>query len=189
VLYLASTSPRRRRLLTDAGLVHVCVPPGPEPVGGGGPAERAVQRAEAKAAGARVRGAPGYVLGVDTVVEVDGRELGKPRDRTDAARMLEELAGLEHRVHTAHCVRPHPDDGQRWRLVTSARVRFEPIEAPRLLRFLDSGAWAGKAGAYGIQDADADFARLVDGDWDTVVGLSVAAVTALLDTAIGGRQR
>ncbi len=183
VLYLASTSPRRRRLLREAGLEHVSVPPGPEPEGEGAPIERALLRARAKAIGAQVAGAAGFVLGVDTVVEIDGRELGKPRDRDDAAAMLDALGGREHLVHTAHCVRTHPDDGSRWERVATARVRFDALTAEQRARFLDSDAWRGKAGGYGIQDEAADFAALVGGDFDTVVGLSIAVVAALLEAA------
>src|SRR5690606_27422631 len=118
-------------------------------------------------------------LGVDTVVDLDGEEFGQA-DSPDAARaMLERLAGRDHLVHTGHCL-VRTTDGARFTELTTAAVRFLPLDAAALDRYVASGLWRGKAGAYGIQDADATFARLVRGDLDTVVGLSVRAVRTLL---------
>lgn len=183
-LCLASTSPRRRQLLTAAGIDFVLVEPGPEPAASGPPPELALLRARSKAMHAQVpapRQLP--VLGVDTVVDVDGVELGKPQDRADAAAMLARLSGRVHRVHTAHCLFDVRRGRQRELLVT-AEVRCSNLTAQLLRRYLDSNDWRGKAGAYGIQDASQDFMTLASGDFDTVVGLSIAAVVRLL--AAGG---
>lgn len=183
VLYLASTSPRRCELLNDATIDYVVVAPGPEPLGHGTPLARAQLRARSKALGALVpHGASaGVVLGVDTVVEVDGEELGKPADPAEAAAMLRRLAGREHVVHTAHCVRPHPAT-PTWlsEQVLSARVVFEDLDPDTLDAYLRSEEWIGKAGAYAIQGTAGDFCRVVEGDRNVVIGLSVGAVRDLL---------
>ena len=83
MLYLASTSPRRRYLLTQAGLDYRLIAPGEEIEGVGDPRTRAAQRAASKARGADGVADDGWVLGVDTVVEYDGEELGLGRDRVD----------------------------------------------------------------------------------------------------------
>lgn len=185
-LQLASTSPRRAELLAAAGLRFLLCEPGPEYAAGGDhdhgesgePRALAVVRAARKARLARpaVAGVP--VLGVDTVVDLDGVELGKPRDRDDAAALLRRLLGREHRVHTAHClVRP---GGAVAEEVASASVRCRVPGDGELQRYLDSGQWRGKAGGYGLQDPAQTFLSLASGSFDTVVGLHVAAVRRLL---------
>ena len=188
VLYLASTSPRRCEILNDAAIEYVVVAPGPEPLGHGTPMARAQLRARSKALGALVpQGASaGVVLGVDTVVEVDGEELGKPADLAEAAAMLRRLAGREHVVHTAHCVRPHPAT-PTWlcEQACTARVVFDDLDPAAIEAFLRTEEWIGKAGAYAIQGAAGDFCRVVEGDRNVVIGLSLEAVRDLLR---GGAQ-
>ena len=151
MLYLASSSPRRRQLLEHAGLDYQLVTPGPEPEGIGSPVERARQRARSKARKAVVGGEPGWVLGADTVIVCGVAEFGKPRDRGHARAMLQAMSGTEHEVHTALCVVTHPGGG--W-LEDAARasVRCRVLDPAVLEAYLDSGQWQGKAGAYGIQD-------------------------------------
>jgi len=192
-LLLASTSPRRRQLLAHAGIGFLLVEPGPEyPPGGddldpqevGEPQALALLRARRKALLAQSRGLAVPRLGVDTVVELDGKELGKPRDRTAAEQMQRQLAGRLHRVHTAHVlVAPDASPGAGgWvaEEMCSATVACRVPAEAELRAYLDSGDWVGKAGAYGLQDASQTFLRLVEGEFDTVVGLHVAAVRRLL---------
>ncbi|MFK7743234.1 MAG: nucleoside triphosphate pyrophosphatase [Planctomycetota bacterium] len=194
-LYLASQSPRRRELLTQAGLTFELVAPGAEYDAAGGehrseagePTELAKRRAERKARGAvadAVVGGRGGVpiLAVDTVVDLDGVELGKPVDRGAAERSLRQLMGRSHRVHTAHYMLWRGADGGEGAAyeLASATVRCAQPPAQELERYLDSGAWRGKAGAYGIQDEAQQFLELVDGSFDAVVGLHVAAVRRML---------
>jgi septum formation protein len=183
VLYLASTSPRRARLLEEAGIRYELVAPGPEPRdAGGSPPERAVARAASKAAGAEIRSPTGLVLGVDTVVDLDGAELGKPTDRGDAVAMLRAIAGREHLVHTALCLRTA--DGRRdWRAVDTARVACDELDASAIDAYAASGEWRGKAGGYGLQGSAGRFLSVVAGAADTVVGLPVARLRELLDLA------
>lgn len=184
-LYLASTSPRRVDLLRGAGVAFVCVSPGDEPEGRGVPRDLAVQRATSKGAGALLaEHPPGWVLGVDTVVDLGGRELAKPTDAADARRMLLQLAGTTHEVHTAHALFPHPRDGRAPLLRTAtARVQFAALSFEQVEGYVASGEWQGKAGGYAIQGLAGRFAKVVHGEFDTVVGLSVAAVRELLDLA------
>jgi septum formation protein len=187
-LHLASTSPRRSLLLTQAGIRFALCEPGPEYAGGGGdhdhgetgdPAALAILRAARKALGARAPAGRVPVLGVDTVVDLDGEELGKPSDRAAAASMLARLAGRTHRVHTAHCL-VVPGTAARAEELATAVVACRAPTAAELERYLASGQWRGKAGSYGIQDEAQSFLTLADGSFDTVVGLHVAAVMRLL---------
>ncbi len=181
VLVLASTSPRRRELLLAAGIAFVVGRPGIEPEGSGPPAELALLRARSKAAGATAPSAVAApLLGVDTIVDVDGRDLGQPADREAAAAMLRELAGRMHRVHTAHCLFD-PVTGHAVEELVSAVVVARIPSPGELAAYLDSGEWRGKAGGYGIQDRTQSFLSLAHGSLDTVIGLHVAAVRRLLD--------
>lgn len=194
-LYLASTSPRRKALLAAAGMSFALCEPGPEYLPGGGdehtsvhgePVALACERARRKGLGARPPVANVPVLAVDTVVDLDGVELGKPSDRAHAERMLRQLAGRTHRVHTAHCL-SLPALGLHVEEVSHATVRCGPVVEASLQRYLESAQWRGKAGSYGMQDDAQDFFALVDGAFDTVVGLHVPAVQRLLQ-ALRGRS-
>jgi septum formation protein len=185
VLYLASTSPRRHELLAAAGIPFLAVEPGPEDDRADDPRAAAERRARSKAEGARVEASwpKGFVLGADTVVDLDGRELGKPADAAAAREMLALLSGREHLVHTAHCLRPHPDGpaARREQVVTS-RVRAVRLGAADVDAYIATGEWRDKAGGYGIQGAAGRLFTVVEGDFDTVVGLSLAALRRLLPT-------
>ena len=187
-LYLASTSPRRSQLLAQAGIRFELCAPGPEYEGGGSdhdhgetgdPATLAMVRARRKAWWANAADLELPVLGVDTVVDLDGKELGKPLDRAAAAEMLARLAGRTHRVHTAHCLalRKH---GRSYESLSTAVVECRTPTPAELARYLDGGEWQGKAGSYGLQDGTQSFLTLVSGSFDTVVGLHVIAVRILL---------
>lgn len=193
-LYLASTSPRRSALLQQAGLRFALCEPGAEYAPGAGdehgsmqgdPLALAIERARRKGAGAIVPVPPAPVLAVDTVVDLDGDELGKPRDRDHAEQMLRRLSGRLHRVHTAHYLRCQASARTLERAV-SAVVACGPLDPARLTRYLDSGQWRGKAGSYGVQDQAQDSFQVIDGSHDTVVGLNVQAVRDLL-LALRGR--
>lgn len=188
VLFLASTSPRRAGLLAAAGIPFALCAPGPEYACGGDdhthgevgePRALALARARRKAEGAAPPDPRIPVLGVDTVVDLGGSELGKPRDRADAERLQRALAGRTHEVHTAHVLVLHRDGRSAEELAT-ATVRCRVPEEAELQRYLDSGQWRGKAGAYGIQDEAQTFLAVAAGSYDTVVGLHVAAVQRLL---------
>ncbi len=181
VLVLASTSPRRSALLAAAGIPFVIGVPGPEPEACGPPKQRAVERARSKATLAVApRGVKAPILGVDTVVDLDGAEIPKALDRHHADLLLRRLAGRVHQVHTAHCLVDAASGCFREHLTTST-VSCRPVDEEALRAYLDSGEWRGKAGAYGIQDDAQSFVSLVEGSFDTVVGLSLAAVRHLLN--------
>ncbi|MEY4674541.1 MAG: hypothetical protein RL148_2325 [Planctomycetota bacterium] len=179
-LLLASTSPRRSRLLNEAGIRFALVEPGPEPMGCGTPVQLALFRAREKAVGARfAAGESVPVLGVDTVVDLGGTEFGKAGTREAAESMLRQLSGRVHHVHTGHCLHV-PATGTTVEEVVTAEVVFTTPTEVQLEAWLASGLWRGKAGAYGIQDPLAAFASLHRGPLDAVVGMHVDAVLRLL---------
>jgi septum formation protein len=172
-LILASSSPRRRQLLTDWGYRFEVVPPhesaesGPDP---GESAPRLVARlAEQKARDVALRVERGVVLGCDTVAECAGQILGKPANIADARRMLTLLRGREHRVYSGLCLWPRPSGTPRTELDVTTLV-MDPLADDDLDRYLESGAWEGKAGAFGYQDG-LDWVHIVAGSESNVVGL------------------
>ncbi|RMH03962.1 MAG: septum formation protein Maf [Planctomycetota bacterium] len=181
-LVLASTSPRRRRLLAEAGFDFEVVDPGPDgPSQAVDPAARVLDHARAKAlAGARLR--PGRpVLAADTLVVLDGAFLPQPSGRREAEAMLRRLSGRRHEVWTG-TVLILPDGGRR-EAADRARVRFRTLAPTELATYLDGGEWRGKAGAYAIQGAAGAWAEVEEGSLDTVVGLCLDTVRRLLGDA------
>jgi septum formation protein len=184
-IVLASGSPRRLALAREAGWqVRVVVPP--EAVEEAAPPKhreetletyvRRLALAKAEAVAALVP--TGRILACDTLSEVDGLLLGKPRDRSDARRMLEALSGRVHRVVTGVCLWPRPDGEPRLAAAESL-LEMDPLEPAFLDWYLDGGLWQGKAGACGFQDARLPL-RLVAGSPTNVVGLPVELVREML---------
>jgi nucleoside triphosphate pyrophosphatase len=182
-ILLASRSPRRSQLLRAAGFDFESIAPGPEPVHSEAAAEiQCVDSAQKKALGADIEGRTGILLAVDTVISLDGSALGKARDREEASVFLDLLSGREHDVLTAHAhARVSGGDlGAVEVLVARSHVVFRELSPEVRKAYLDEEDWRDKAGAYGIQSAASAFARLVGGDLDTVIGLSLRVVREIL---------
>lgn len=175
-LYLASQSPRRRKILEDLGLrfgilesvYHEVIPSGhPDP-----PSlarEYALRKMEHLPAGPDP---PGLVITADTLVYRGDRVFGKPADEPDARRMITALAGHTHRVVTGLCLRVADRPGPTVVSEVTA-VRFDRMSAARIDRYLAYGDWRDKAGAYGIQGYASLFIRGIRGCYFNVVGFPV----------------
>ena len=124
------------------------------------------------------------VISSDTLVELGGVPLGKPTSREDACRMLGELSGNVHNVHTGVAVHY---GGRVLSGVDSTAVFFREIGEEEILAYVDTGEPMDKAGAYGIQGKGGKFVTEICGSFDTVVGLSVELTRRLIEEAIGGR--
>ena len=122
------------------------------------------------------------VISSDTLVEIDGEPLGKPVSREDAYRMLRMLSGRYHNVHTGVAVHY---DGSVISGVESARVKFKPLSDEEIYGYIDGGEPMDKAGAYAIQGEGGKFIEGYDGDFDTIMGLSVSLTKTLIDRIIG----
>jgi septum formation protein len=171
-IVLASASPRRFELLRSLGLeVEVVVSDYDEPeLPGVIPIEVARSHAREKLERTPFPGA--VVVAADTVVDVDGIALGKPRDAREAAAMLRRLSGREHVVHTAFaCALP---SGQTLEEVSSTRVRFYALDDAEIHEYVSTGEPMDKAGAYGIQGRAASLVESIDGDFYTVMGFPLA---------------
>ena len=175
---LASASPRRKELLTQAGIpfeVHAM----PVDEGCGAPAAEAVRLLSARKAEA-VRGVfPGrFILGADTLVEAEGLPLGKPRSGEDALRMLRLLSGRTHRVHTGVTVLS--PEGRAFTDGDATEVTFCAVPEAELLAYVRSGEPMDKAGAYALQGRAGLWITRIAGSPSSVIGLPLHLVRRLL---------
>lgn len=190
-IYLASTSPRRRELLTRVGIEHeVLIAPAPpgedEPQHIGEAAADYVRRtardkAERGLAWMRAQALPKLpILAADTCVILNGEVLGKPLDHKDAQRILRALSGTRHEVHTAVVLATEDlflED------VSITQVDFRPLSEMDIERYCGSNEPYGKAGAYGIQGLAATFIRQICGSYTGVMGLPLYETAQLLEKA------
>lgn len=182
MLILASASPRRRELLTGAGITFTVQPADTDETWLPGELPRAyvlrVAREKARSVAALRPGA--RVLAADTTVAMDDRVLGKPVDAAHAAAMLGDLAGREHAVHTAIVLVTGSRVTHR---VVSTRVRFRPLTSQEIEDYIATGEPFDKAGGYGIQGRGGALVDVVHGSYTNVVGLPLAETLALLGRA------
>lgn len=181
-LILGSASPRRLELLGQLGVVPDEVRP-PEvdetPRKGELPRAYCNRITELKLAAMQV--GPGEVaLCADTTVALGQRILGKPDDAGEAAQYLLKLSGRRHRVITALGVKTETAIWQRDNVTI---VKMKRLSDAELNRYLASGDWRGKAGAYAIQGPAGAFIPWIQGSHSCVMGLPLAEAAALLQAA------
>jgi septum formation protein len=175
-LLLASRSPQRRAILEQVGIDFEVVEVDVEELAAGPAHEVARANALRKAqAGAAVR--PGEtVLGVDTVVALDGEIFGKPASAGHAEATLKRLCGRTHEVVSGLALLA-PDNPQVVHEVT--KVTFRPLPDHLVRRYVKTGEWSGRAGGYAIQQQGATLVRSISGDYLNVVGLPLGALLDL----------
>lgn len=178
-LILASSSPRRRELLTQAALHFDILPADIDETQRPheGPAAYVQRMALEKARAVHARHPEALILGADTTVVLNGEVLAKPADRADAERMLRALSGRTHHVHTGVVLLSA--SAQRTHVETTA-VTFAPISEAELEHYIDSAEPYDKAGAYGIQGYAARWIPRIEGDYFNVMGLPLAITVQLL---------
>jgi septum formation protein len=185
-LILASASPRRRELLAQAGIPFEVVAPTiaelDEVVSNLTPPQRAEALAFFKARTVLDRDPERWVLGADTIVASGGQVLGKPRDRQHAKDMLSALAGTRHAVITGLALL-FPDGRRIASEITYVTMR--KLSEQEIESYLDSGLWACKAGAYGIQEIGDRFVEHVEGSFSNVMGLPMELLDRMLRQACG----
>lgn len=172
---LASASPRRLELLRSLNLDVTVIPSAyDEPEHPGmTPRELAIVHARNKAADVRasIQTSERVIVAADTVVDLHGTVYGKPRDAAEAKRMLRELSGRTHTVHTAYAYvaldELHED-------CVSSDVTFFALDDDEIATYVASGEPMDKAGAYGIQGYGATLVERIDGDFYTVMGFPLA---------------
>jgi septum formation protein len=179
MLILASSSPRRRELLTEAGIAFTVQPadidethrPGESPLA-------FTQRlAREKAEAVFAKHPTATVLGADTIVVCGEEILGKPSNEADAARMLKKLSGRDHQVITGVAL-ISPSGTQIH--AESTTVTMRKISEEEIKSYIATGEPMDKAGAYAIQGSAAAFIPRIDGDYSNVVGLPLKLVQQML---------
>ncbi|TKB73619.1 MAG: septum formation protein Maf [Nitrospira sp.] len=183
-LLLASTSPRRRELLALLGIpFDVRGPSFDEQLVVGRSAIEQVQSfAQGKARSVARQEPEAFVLGSDTVIELDHDVLGKPANLSEARSMLLRLAGRDHYVRTAVALACSARAIDVVALATTT-VRMKPFDERTHERYLATRESLGKAGAYSIQGMGGDLVDSIDGDFTAVVGLPLRLVAQLLTQA------
>ena len=176
---LASASPRRRQLLELIGIAHEVRPANidesmrPRE----NPRRHAERLAREKASAIAKRDPDLIIIAADTIVVVNRKVLGKPKDADDAARMLAMLSGREHLVTTAVAV----SRGKKLRsAVEEVRVRFRRLRDDEIEAYIATGEPMDKAGAYGIQGYGATIVERIEGDYFAVMGLPIVRLVGLL---------
>lgn len=192
-IYLASRSPRRRKLLAHIGVAfHLLIfrtepdsaqEVNEDPTPGEPPGDYVLRVAQAKALRGwsrmlqrRLPRAP--VLAADTAVAMDGRIFGKPADHREAAEILAALSGKRHEVLTAVALK-HEE-----RLETAlcaSEVEFRELSPEEILEYVATGECDDKAGAYAIQGRAAVFVRQIRGSYSGIVGLPLYETAQLLE--------
>lgn len=122
------------------------------------------------------------IVAADTIVAIDGKILGKPRDEKDAFAMLKTLSGRVHEVYTGVCV--IFANGRKERFFEETKVEFYELSDEEIAAYIKTGEPLDKAGAYGIQGKGALLVKRIDGDYYNVMGLPVARLLRVLNGEI-----
>jgi septum formation protein len=180
-IILASQSPRRKELLAAMGVEFEVVPSNFEENldDSRSPETVAVELAVGKASKVAEQYPDCIVIGSDTIVTVRGTQLEKPRDETDAYRMLKYLTGTHNEVSTSLAV-IYKNENVILTDVDTTIVYFKPYDEEAVATYVKSGDAADKAGAYGIQSGAAPLVDRIEGYYDTVIGLPTHKLAGLL---------
>lgn len=184
-LILASASPRRAEILRDAAFSFEIAHANIDETRLRGETARAMTRrlaeAKARAVAEKLGKEPreAIVIGADTIVEIQGRLLGKPGSAENAREMLLKLSGKTHRVVTSVALFRLPDHAKK--LATeSTQVRFAKMSRDEIAAYVSTGEPLDKAGAYAVQGIGGRFIERIDGCYFNVVGLPLARLYRML---------
>lgn len=185
-IILASNSPRRRELLKQIGLEFKVIPAeieedeGKEK--GKSPVEVVKNNALMKAqkVAEMVSDSNSFIIGADTIVVLDGKIIGKPKDEKDAINILKKLRGKYHYVFTGVAVFETPE--KRFLVSTvKSKVKMRDYSDEEIIRYVATGEPMDKAGAYGIQGKGALLVEKIEGDYYNIVGLPLVRLYNLLE--------
>ena len=176
-IILASSSPRRKELLTQAGVSFSIVVSGCDetPVAGESPREMVERLAVVKAAAVADQNGDAFVIGADTTVCIDGEVLGKPESFEQACEMLRKIQGRRHEVLGGIAILNRAKGLERvWS--HSTQVTMAPMSEEVIARYVRSGEPMDKAGSYAIQGLGLQFVDSVEGSYSNVVGLNISSL-------------
>jgi septum formation protein len=177
-IFLASGSPRRKKLLEQLNLNFkvITVEVNEERQGSESPVSMVKRLADMKLDSAKKLVAKGVIITADTIVVLDNEIIGKPRDESDAKKILKKLSDNTHTVYTGFAMFNSAND-KKITDYEKTRVTFRKLSSEEIDNYIKSGSPMDKAGAYGIQDDfGAVFVKKIVGDYYNVVGLPIAKV-------------
>jgi len=182
-IVLASASPRRKKLLAEAGYKFTVSPPDidesaflAEHVN---PYEYAKRLAVAKAKNVAEKYPDCLVIGADTVVDFNGQIIGKPADSKEAERITRKLFSAPHKVITGIAI-VKLDDGIEIVESDTTTVYPKKLTAEQVAEHIKSGSWQDKAGAYAIQEGGDEFIEKIEGSLTNVMGLPMELLGSVL---------
>jgi septum formation protein len=180
-LILASKSPRRRYLLTQAGLKFEVLPSDfdENSIEFTEPTEYVRTLSKAKAEDIAKKNPRSWVIGADTIVFIDQQVLGKPSGRDAARTMLRRLSGQTHQVHTGFTI-CCPDQGKSITDAVCTEVTFKTLSEDEIEWYIHTDEPFDKAGAYAIQGLGTFLVKRINGSYTNVVGLPVCEVIEYL---------
>lgn len=190
-IILASKSPRRREIFgayaKECGFeFDIITRETDEELFGEHPKSGVKTLAERKGAAVAAEYPDALVVSSDTLVELGGVPLGKPMDEADACRMLRELSGKTHNVHTGIALTL---EGRVYSGVATTEVTFLELTDDEIRAYVATGEPMDKAGAYGIQGRGGALVSGYNGEFDTVVGFNMTLLRALMKEAVGDVSR
>jgi len=180
-IILASRSPRRagllKKIISDFEIIPSSV--NEEKIKEKDPIKFALQAAELKAKDVGTRHPQAIVIGADTIVVLEGKIFGKPKDPEDAKKILKMLSGKTHQVISGIAVYKK-DESKLISAYESTDVAFKVLSDKEIEDYIKKETVHDKAGSYAIQDIGDRFIKGIKGDYDNVVGLPVNLVKKLL---------
>ena len=185
MIYLASTSPRRKQLLKEAGISFRVLRPDyhEKNIRGASPSKLVQVHAFQKAASASKKIKNGVVIGADTVVFFHGKIIGKPKNKAHAFRVLSLLQGKKHRVYTGVALLKISESrlAAKCVFVQKTAVRLQKMKPAQIARYFKRVNPLDKAGAYAIQSRHAGIVEKVEGSFSNAVGLPMEVVSRQLE--------
>jgi septum formation protein len=180
-LVLASSSPRREKILKKTGIdFEVIFPENIEERNiSSDPVSHVLELSRKKAESVARKAMDSLILGADTIVVLDGEILGKPKDSDEAFKMLKKLSGMEHKVYTGISL----VDKDRKKILSGyqlTKVKFNQLKDKEIKDYIDTDEPLDKAGAYGIQGMGNFLVEKIEGDLDNVIGLPLRKLEELL---------
>jgi septum formation protein len=174
---LASASPRRQELLRSVGLKFKTVPAhiNENYLAGESPRQHVKRLSRDKAMVIAGKYPESWVLGADTIVVIDGLILGKPKNKTQAREMLQNLSGREHKVFTGFTIAHVAAAIYQTKVIQSA-VRFKTISPKEMDWYVSCDEPYDKAGGYAVQGRGAYFIKSIRGSYTNVIGLPLCEV-------------
>ncbi len=187
-LILASGSPRRKEIFTLLGLRPDIIPADiHEPIENIAPPDLVMKHATHKVQNIQTLVDPdGLLIGADTLVCINNRILGKPKDKEEAKLFLQELSGRRHKVYTGVCLYRQ---NQYLTDYESSKVDFKMLNDNEIDEYIETGEPMDKAGAYGIQGYGSQFIKSIEGCYFNVMGFPVFLFYTMINKLLGKENR